>query len=227
MASTKTIMDHGPLLPIDIGESTPDADPLIPADSEAGKALRDLIVTEDVPPGPYPFKSKTAGWLLAFFEDEETKPYYKKAGASNLDIDFPKDGKVKLVLQQEIYDPDRKEVFKNPQKWEHEATREKAYSILANEKKNWALYKKSLSEYVNKKEKFAAAGTLVKVLNAGYGRTLRSSPAKSTKGKSLNVGTKSTRETRVKRKIFDDSTNPVETVPKKKTKTVPKPARCQ
>ncbi len=48
-----------------------------------------------------------------------------------------KAAKVRVTLQQEFYDKETTKVMLNPKKWEQDFTRDKAYSIIAKEKKNW------------------------------------------------------------------------------------------
>ena len=76
MASTNTEIaeiTRESLLPIEIGDSSD-------AESEYfdGSALGKLISEEDVPLGPYPIKTKTAGWALMYISDEDRYAYYKK-----------------------------------------------------------------------------------------------------------------------------------------------------
>ena len=76
MASTNTEITEitcEPLLPIEIGDSSDDE-----SESFGGSALGNLIKEEDVPLGPYPIKTKTAGWALMYISDEDRYPYYKK-----------------------------------------------------------------------------------------------------------------------------------------------------
>ena len=114
MASTNTEIaeiTREPLLPIEIGDSS-DAE----SESFGGSALGNLIKEEDVPLGPYPIKTKTAGWALMYISDEDRYPYYKKmeGNPSRLDVGFQHCNtgkaadKVTVTIRQEIYDKEKK-----------------------------------------------------------------------------------------------------------------------
>ena len=150
---TKTIT-YSPLLPIEIGElpagQTPQA---------AAKTLRKMIETEKVPLGPYPFKSRSAGWTMLHFDQPGTDLRYAPAeGSSNrLDVGFfnsstgktaEKTAKIKTTLRQQIVDKKTGELVESNATWVKELTIEQAHSIIANETKNWVKYKASFKKYM-------------------------------------------------------------------------------
>ena len=111
MAQSIPEVTREPLLPTEIGDSAN-------AESETldKSALGKLISEEDVPRGPYPIKTKTAGWALMYLSDEDRYAYYKKkeGNPSRLDVGWQhvntgkKADKVTVTIRQQIFDQGKK-----------------------------------------------------------------------------------------------------------------------
>ena len=138
---TKTI-PHSPLLPIEIGELPAGQTP-----ETAAKTLRKLIETEEVPTGPYPYKHRSAGWTMLYFDQPGMDLRYTPAEGSTcrLDVGFfnsttgktgEKAEKIKTTLRQQIFKKKSGKLVESAATWVKEFTIEKAHSIIANEKKN-------------------------------------------------------------------------------------------
>ena len=163
---------------------------------------REQILNTAVPWGPYPMKSKDAGWALAYFEDEETCPYFCKSGDSKIDVNFAVVNTqktadlVKLTIRQEIWDNDKQKVVFNGTTWTKMVSRSRAHDIIYAERANWEAYKESYRNIVQKAKQRNAAATMSAFSSIHSKNLRRKSPRRSPAGK--NVGTKRP----VKRKMF-------------------------
>ena len=151
MASTNTQIaeiTREPLLPTEIGDSA-DAE----SESLEKSALGKLISEEDVPRGPYPIKTKTAGWALMYLSDEDRYAYYKKkeGNPSRLDVGWQhvntgkNADKVTVTIRQQIFDHGKKKLVVSRSSWQKELSVKQAHDILANERKI-GIYTKMLSK---------------------------------------------------------------------------------
>ena len=112
---TKTIT-HSPLLPIEIGELPAGQTP-----ETAAKTLRKMIETEKVPLGPYPYKSRSAGWTVLYFDQPDTDLRYTQVegSTSRLDVGFFNSTTGKTGKKTEKLKPHfgRKSSTRSPENW--------------------------------------------------------------------------------------------------------------
>ena len=178
------------------------------------KAIKKLSAErkkQSVPAGPYPYKDKVYGWVLAWFNDPRVKLGWITNGTPFLDVALFSTKtsarwglKTSVSFRQEVWDKEDRKLVLGDGEWHKGLVPPVCVNIIRNEHKNWKLYNESMQQYEDKELKKTAANEIVTLSRGVRSRGL--------------VGTAKKRV--VKRKItFNKDAKDADGVKKKRSKS--------
>ena len=110
---------------------------------------------KEVPLGPYPWKTKTSGWVKAWFtEDAQLEYRYQNWGKGlTVSVEVSKaSGTVSVLCRSEVFDDATGTLQLQEDPWRQQITVARAKDIIRNNSANWPKYVEYMQTYGNVNE---------------------------------------------------------------------------